>query len=425
MKWLNKLFSKEEEIPSTVAFDEIDVWLDLVSQSLFRDLNTNAAPLYKEIRKICERLEQNTAELQDAEPKEDIPEAITRIGLSNRDKLVKNLYSLTEKIAIPTQTDYKTVLSFYDVTASSIKFVLDKSSKTIYHIRSLFPNEVKEVITNLNRLKVLLNQLITPIKRKESQIMKLEEVPEIVRDIKNLKSDIEKEKENVRGQEEECSTLETRIRTEEERLEKIEEEPEWMRFKELETNLSSLQEELNALESDVNKLFSPLNKSLNLLKKQHETGRYTLTHEEIEAISLILSSPVQALYEDINGFLHTIKNIIEGEPSVLKDRKRDKTLNWIDHLLNTDLSAIKEKRELLQSRIEENNAKLSGMTIHKDKREIEQSIVSAKGQLTRSHDRIDRSKRRIVSLEEEHTDKGRVLLETLETITGKEIDVKF
>lgn len=428
MKWLDRIFGKEE-IPSTVSFDEIDTWLDMVSKSLFRGLSANADQLYGEIKDIRERLKQNISELQDAEPIEDIPASITKIGLPNRDKIVKQLYSLTEKMLIPTQTDYKTVLSFYSVTASNIAFAFgkSKSSKNIYYVRSLFPDEVKEVISDLNRLKALLNQLIAPIKGKESRIMDLERVPEIVRDIKNLKSGIEKEKEKVHDQEEECSALEKRIGMDGKRLSAIEEKEEWMRFKELEIELASSEEELNALESNVRELFSPINKALTLLKKQDDTGRHTLTltPEERRALSSILSSPIRALNEDISDFLLSIKNIIEGDDSILKERKRDKTLKWIDHLLNTELSSIKEKRDGLQSRIEETKGKLSNLTILKDRKEIERSTISAKEQLAQLQERIDRSERHIVSLQEKVTEKEKVLLDALEGITGKKIDVKF
>ncbi len=421
-KWLNKIFGKEE-IPSTVAFDGIDRWLESASKSLFHGLSKNADLLYEEIRDIRERLKQHTAELQDAEPDETMPVQIAKIGLSNRDKMVKHLYSLTEKMLIPTQTDYKTVLSFYEATTASINFVFDKSSRTIYYVRSLFPEEVKEVVADLNQLKTALDQLITPLKGKESQIMNLERIPEIVEDIKELKSRIEKEEEKVCGDEEECSGLEKRIEIEGKRLSAIEEQEEWMQFKELETELCSLEEELNTLESNAGKLFAPINKALSLLKKQDETGRYTLTPEERRAVSSILSSPIRALGEDINEFLLAIRNVIGGDASILKERKRDTTLKWIDHLLNSDLSLIKGKHDELQSRIEEVKGKLSTITILKDREEVERAIASDKGKLTRLREEIERRKRHLVSLKGELIEKERFLSEILEGIAGKPIDV--
>lgn len=424
MKWLNKIRGKDE-IPSTVSFDGVDTWLDMVSHSLFRSVSTKADQIYVEIRDIRERLKQNTSGLQDAEPAENMPDNITKIGLLYRDKMVKHLYSMTDKILIPSQTDYKTVLSFYRETISNLEFPFGKSAKNIYCVRSLFPDEINEVISDLKRLRTALNQLITPIKGKESHVMHLEQVPGIVQDIKNLRSEIEKGKENVFGQEEDCSALEKRIEREEKRLRMIEECEEWKHFKELKTELASLEKELNALDSDLSRMFFPVNKALYLLKKQDETGRHALTPEVRSAISSILTSPIRALGEDINESLLAIRDTIEGDPTILKDRKRDKALKWIDHLVNADLSFLKGERDRLQSRIEELKGMLSDLTILKDRTETERSIISAKGQLTQLQEGIARSRRHIVSLEEELAEKKRLLLEALEGIAGKKIDVQF
>ena len=436
MKWLDRILGKEE-IPSAVAFDEIDIWLEIASKSLFRGLSANAEQLYEEIRKTRERLKQNISELQDAEPIEDVPTPIAKIGLPSRDKMVKHLYSVTEKMLIPTQTDYKTVLSFYRVTTPSIiefafAFGKSKSSKNLYYVRSLFPDEIKEVLADLKRLNALLNQLIAPIKGKESRIMNLERVPEIVREIKNLKSGIEKEKEKVRGQEEECSALEKRILREEERLSAIEEREEWVRFKELETELAASEKELNALESAARELFSPINKALSLLKKQDETGRHTLAPEERRALASILSSPIRALGDEdgVRDFLLAMKKIIEEGDFILKERKRDETLKWIKHLLNANtentefsFASIKEKRAGLESRIEETKSTLSNLTVLKNRTEVERGIISDKGQLAQLQERTDRSKRHIISLQEKVAEKERVLLEALESVAGKKIEV--
>ena len=198
-----------------------------------------------------------------------------------------------------------------------------------------------------------------------------------------------------------------------------------MQFKELESGLFSLEKELNALESDVGKLFYPINKALHLLKKQDETGRHTLTPEERRAVSSILFSPIRALDEDIIKFLLSIRNVIEGDVSILKERKRDTALKWIDHLLNSELSLIKEKHDELQSRIEEVKGKISNMSILKEKEEVERSIISAKGQLARLQEEIERTKKHVGSLKEELREKEVFLSEVLEEIAGKKIDVEF
>jgi predicted nucleic acid-binding Zn-ribbon protein len=424
VKWLDRIRGKEE-LPTTVAFDDLDTWLALVSETLFRGLSINADRLYDEIRTLREHLKQDTATLQNAESTEEVPDRIAKIGMLNREKMVKHLDSVTEKIVVPTQTDYKTVLLFHRETTANLEFPFGKSQTNIYCVRSLFPTEIKGLIADLNRLRMLLDQLITPTQDKENQIKQLERVPELVRDIKELESGIEKERANIGTQEEACAALAREIETEEKRLRLLEEGEEWLQFKELETTLSSLGTELSELESNVHKLFTPLNKPLKLLKKQHETGRHTLTPEEQGAISSILSSPLRALGGDVKGLVCTIKAIIDEDPSVLKDRKRESALNWIDQLLNSDLTSIKENRAVLQAHMAEVNGKLSDLTIRNEKEELERALDSVQGQLTQLQDEIARSKKHIVSLEEELKKTKQRLVAALEELAGKSIEVTF
>lgn len=424
MKWLNRIFGGKE-IPSTIAFDEIDAWLDMASGALFRGLGANASRLYGEIEEIRDRLKQNTTELRDAKPAEHIPAPIAKSGLTTRNKMVKHLNSMIEKMSIPTQTDYKTVLSFHRTATSSMEFVLAMPRKNLYCVRSLFPNEVEKVISNLDRLKILLNQLVAPLMEKESQIVELDRVPEVVRNIKSLISTIDKEKDAVTIERRRIFALERRIEVERKRLRILEEWKEWIRFKELETKLSSSEKKLSMFESDIYKLFSPINKALKLLKKQDETGRHTLSHKDRRILSSMLSSPIRVLDEDLDDFLRTLQDIIEEEILPLKGRGREKAVRWINSLSNIEISSIKKRHNSLQSEIEEIKGRLSNITILKDRGEIERTIVSTEGQLTQLREGIERSKRHIDSLEENLAGKVRLLLEALEGVAGKKIDVKF
>ncbi len=424
VKWLDRIRGKEE-IPTSVAFDDLDTWLDIVSETLFRGLSTNADRLYDEIRTQREHLKQDIAQLQNAESTEEVPDRIVKIGMLNREKMVKHLYAVTEKIAVPTHTDYKTVLSFYTETTANLEFPFGKSETNIYCVRSLFPTEIKELIADLNRLRTLLNQLIAATQGKENQIQQLERVPEIVQDIKGLKSRIEKERADIGNQEGACTALEKEIGTDTKQLRLLEEGEAWKQFTALETDALSLETELRELESNVHKRFTSLNKPLKLLKKQHETGRHTLTPEEQGAISLVLSSPLRALGGDVKGLLRTIKAIIEENPSVLKDRKRESALNWIDQLLDADLASIREKRAVLQAHMAEVNGKLSDLTIRTEKEELERALDSAQGQLTQLQDEIARSKKHIVSLGEELEKTKQRLVAALEKLAGKSIEVTF
>lgn len=429
MKWLNRITGRSRavaEIPSIVAFHEMDTWLEKVSELLFRGLGTNTMALYEEIADKREELKQYISELRNAEPKADMPAQITKIGLLSRDKMVKLLYSLCDKIVIPSQTDYKTVLDFHNMAYHSIESVLAKIFKNIYYVRSLFPDEVREVETNLNQLRDILDRLIAPMKGKETKVIDLSRVHALIQRIREQMAEIESEKEKIRAEEEERAAIKHEIELSERKLQVIEEEAEWKRLKEYEAELTAIEEELNTLRQDINNLFTPLQKPLSLLKKQDRTGRINLSPTVRTVITSILSSPVQALNEDIEDYLRSIRAVIL-EMDALKERTRDRALKWIDHLLNTDtdLSGIRARYELLSSRAEEVRSKLSALEITKEKEGLEHAITAARGQLTRLDDLIAKRRRGIESQEKELVANEILLQKELEEITGKRIEVKF
>ena len=426
MKWLNRITGRAgAEIPSIVAFHEIDTWLEKVSESLF-GMGTNTMALYDEMADKREELRQNVSELRDAEPKADMPAQITKIGLLSRDKMVKLLYSLCDKIVIPAQTDCRTVLDFHKMASHSIESVLAKISKNIYYVRSLFPDEAREVEANLNQLRDILDRLVAPMKGKESKIMDLSRVHALIKAIREQMAEIESERERIRVEEEERSTIEHEIELSERRLRTMEEESEWKRLKEYEAELTAIEEELNTLRQDINNLFTPLQKPLSLLKKQDRSGRVSLPPTVRKAITAILSSPVQALNEDIEDYLRSIRAVII-EMDAIKERTRDRALKWIDHLLNsgTDMSGIRARYELLSSRAEELRRELSALEITKEKERLEHAITAAKGQLTRLDDLIAKRRRGIESQAKELAANEIMLQKELENITGKRIEVKF
>ena len=426
MKWLNRITGRAgAEIPSIVAFHEIDTWLEKVSESLF-GMGTNTMALYEEMADKREELRQNVSELRDAEPKADMPAQITKIGLLSRDKMVKLLYSLCDKIVIPAQTDYRTVLDFHKMASHSIESVLAKISKNIYYVRSLFPDEAREVEANLNQLRDILDRLVAPMKGKESKIMDLSRVHALINAIREQMAEIESEREKIRVEEEERSAIEHEIELSERRLRTMEEEAEWKRLKEYEAELTAIEGELNTLRQDINNLFTPLQKPLSLLKKQDRSGRVSLSPAVRKAITAILSSPVQALNEDIEDYLRSIRAVII-EMDAIKERTRDRALKWIDHLLNsgTDMSGIRARYELLSSRAEELRRELSALEITKEKERLEHAITAAKGQLTRLDDLIAKRRRGIESQAKELAANEIMLQEELENITGKRIEVKF
>ena len=92
MKWLKKIFSKEnavedrnEEAPVTLALSHVKDWLDERSQE--PELERNLRSLYDSIERVAKDLEGDLLALERAEPKEDASPRLLKAG-SDRKSVV-------------------------------------------------------------------------------------------------------------------------------------------------------------------------------------------------------------------------------------------------------------------------------------------------------------------------------------------------
>ena len=426
MKWLSRLRGKEEEeFPATLAFAELDAWLEQVSKSLFRGLSENAAHFYAEIAAVLERVKDRIVQLQTAESTEQVPDRIAKIGLLYRDRMAKHLASVAEKLVIPNQTDYQTVQSFYKEAISNLEFPFGKSERNVFCVRSLFPAEIKELIAELNQLRTTLNQLIAPLKGKEQLIQDWELVPVLVRALTELNAARAKEGESIHARAETVSMLRRESEEKANRLRVLEAGDDWKRYKALEADLAAVEAEYTEFETNVRKLFVPLTKPLELLQKQDETGRHSLSPETRRAVTALLASPLDSLGDDLPDYLRAIQRTILEDPLVLKDRKREQALSWLEKLLQTNLSALRETKQRLLTQRTAIKAELSDMPVLAEKVQLEGAHEGIQTQLRHLEEEIERSRNRLEILAAEQTLKEHELRAALGRITGKQIEVIF
>jgi hypothetical protein len=426
VKWLSRLRGKDgEEFPATLAFAELDAWLEQVSNSLFRELSENAAHCYAEIAAVLEQLKDRIVQLQTAESTEQVPDRIAKIGLLYRDRMAKHLAIVAEKLVIPSQMDYQTVQSFYKEAISNLEYPFGKSERNVFCVRSLFPAEIKELIAELNQLRTTLNQLIAPLKGKEQLIQDWELVPVLVRALKELQAGRAKEGESIHARAETVSMLRRESEGEANRLRVLEAGDDWKRYKALEADLGAVEAEYTEFEMNVRKLFVPLTKPLELLQKQDETGRHSLSPETRRAVTALLASPLDSLGDELPDYLRAIQRTIVEDPLVLKDRKREHALNWLEKLLQANFSALRETQQRLLTQRTAIRAKLSDMPVLAEKEQLEHARGTIQTQLRYLAEEIERSRNRLEILAAEQTLKQQELRAALGRITGKQIEVIF
>ncbi len=426
MKWLSRLRGKdEEEFPTTLTFAELDAWLEQVSGALFRELSENAAHSYAEIDAVRERLKDRIEQLQTAEPTEQVPDRIAKIGLLYREKMAKHLATIAEKLVIPTQTDYQTVLSFYKEATSNLEFPFGKSQRNIFCVRSLYPGEIKELIAELNQLRSALNQLIAPLKGKEQLIRDWELVPVLVRALTELQTARVKEEESIHDRAETASMLRRESEDKVNRLRMLEASDDWNRYKALEADLAAVEAEYADFETNVRKLFVPLTKPLELLQKQDDTGRHPLSPETKKAVTVLLASPLESLGDELPDWLRAIQQTIAADPLVLKDRKREQALNWLEKLLQADLAALKDTQQRLLTKRAAITAELSDVPVLVEKEQLEAARGTIQTQLRHLEEESERSRNRLEIMTAEQRLKQQELRAALGRITGKQIEIIF
>ena len=129
------------------------------------------------------------------------------------------------------------------------------------------------------------------------------------------------------------------------------------------------------------------------MKKQSESGRYTLSKKQKKLLDVCLENPISADVTDVNDFLIEMLPIVESGALGLKDKKRDKIVDQIDLIMDS-FAPKKERYDVLKSETHEIEHQISDLTISKTKTALE-------GQLTEKNKEIAQIDEDLVNLGEE------------------------
>lgn len=423
LKWFDKIFSREDKAEMPIPFSSIDAWLEEKTRAWF-DLRTQARGLHREIEETLDKLEKSVSELEEAEPEGRLPMRLVKAGCDNRDKLVKQLRALLGKTRIPDNTDYETILGFHRNTSQNIRSFLENTRKSQQYSKALFLGETKQVISGIRSLSSLLEKLVEPIREREEEIGALAQAKDKIKRIRDISARLENEKKIEDELKIRLFSREKALRDSENRLRELKEGEEWGRWKLEEEELQALKIELVRLEGDITSLFSPLNKALDRLRKQCDSGRYTLKPEFREVLNQLLIEPVRA--GEVGAFLEELKKLVEGDILKLTPGKQDKTLEQIDYLLKTNtFASSKKKHGEIQKKVMLLEDSLSRSMVKKDISRIEGEISSGGEEVSGIKKDIESSQKRIRDLEQELASTRISLEDSLSRVAGKKIALAY
>ncbi len=376
MKWLNKILGKQNQqkprTADTVAFRDLKGWVSERTGAELGGFFESAAQIFAEIEETKEELIHDIKSLKVADPPE-LPSRMLKVGFAARDSMIKQINVMIDRISTPAM-DYPDIMEFCRSIDIALDATIEKSAKSHYRAKYLFPKEVGAVFIDLRSIKILLAKLRDLLDREGAKIGRFDEITETIQRIDDINKDIVAGNSKIKKNGSKIDEIKREISDCTSKLEQLSQSKEWSSFVELEDRLNEREMESNNIGSNVTELFIPLNKALNRMKKQSESGRYTLSKKQKELLDVCLETPISAAVADVNDFLIEMLQIVESGALGLKDKKRDKIVDQIDQIMDS-FAPKKERYDTLKSETRKIEHRISDLTISKTKTTLERQLA--------------------------------------------------
>jgi cell division protein FtsL len=428
LKFIEKIFRKKEEAPArlTLRFNELPAWLEKEAKSTFADLEAHIGHKYTEISTTLEDLSEAKERLVDASFGEKIYKRLAKAGASNRDNLVKNLDIIIEKTAIPEYADPYEASQFHLDAKSVLKTCLENAVKSQQYVKALFPEEYKDIWSVLKRLDVLLDELVVPINEVKGELEAYDKLPGDIELILLMQQQIPVKQDNINELTGNYEKLKVEKGSIEASLEEIMASDEFIRAREIEEQVRFIKDEISGIDSNLANLFAPLSKALSRMEKQDGSGRHIISSDSRKVLKILKDEPVSALDIDLTGFLVEMKTRVGDGSLGLKQQKMNKTLEQIDRLVGTDvLLKLKNQREEYSSKLVGVWGELEGLTVYKDKTQIEDKISECRNMMDSTGQKLDDEIKELARLEKAVEELKSGLDSDLSDIFGKDIELEY
>ena len=355
MKWLKNIFRGKEAKGDTIILrlSEIEPWLmERRKNSSFED---NLQKIYSNIEEVAGELTIDLKTLSAAQPTEATPPKLLRAGLAARGEIVKQMESLSEKLIAPRQRDIESAASHHWTLVKGLERTVTTFGKAQRYVAALFPKIVESINSDLT---LVSRQLFELEKEIDKQRKELEEIWYTKKLVAGLIEDLpridELERRVIEYEEKLAVALATSSAREAE-LKLLAASDEGKRTIELKKSLEEKREELAQAKDEMVDLVAPLTKALSRIMKQGSSDRLNLQHGDV--FMQLSRSPSMVQDLDISGSLEELRSHLASLG--LKDRKKEKTLDQIDHLIREkSLQKAKSKRVALEDEIKDLEAHL-------------------------------------------------------------------
>ena len=394
MKWIDKILGNKESRQDTISLEKLPEWLDSKYRKISEKTSGEVSSIYPEIQKTLLKIKNSTAELENTKPEGRFHLKLVKIATSNRDNMAKQVKMLLENIIIPKDKDVKTIIAFYESGMHTLGVCLENMMKSYQYTKLVYFEESKNVITDVNSLGRLLNQLMEPINSKKLLLDAIYKSQELILFISNLTLDIDSMETSIKENDVKTVSLKKEIDEKQKCLNILLQGEPWKQYSSSKDHLVLLEADAENKSSEITGIISPLTKAINRLKQLSDSARLTLKPEDREALNLCLTCPIDVPPE----FFVTLQKIVESGDLNLP--KTDKLLPQIQLAASTLGEKRREYYTILQD-IEKKNSEISNLKVIREEKDLKETLSTLQDKLIMTEKELDTSRKQLEFLKQD------------------------
>ncbi|OPY49752.1 MAG: hypothetical protein A4E48_02118 [Methanosaeta sp. PtaU1.Bin060] len=348
MSWLKNLLRGKEDRGRTCSLrlSDIDAWLEERCQDPV--FEKSLQEIYRRIEEVSRDFINDTEALRAAAADEEAPPKLLRAGQAARGEIVKQLASLAERLEPPRQRDIEAASAHHWALVKGLERTVTIFGRAQRYVAALFPKEAERINSDLTRISRLLVDLEKEIGRRRSVTEEIWYIRELHAGIQRDLAQISALEASTKGAEGSLKGLRDSVSRRESELRRLASSDEGRRADDLSKRLDQMRQELNSVDDEMAGLIAPLTKALNRIAKQGATERLSLQRKDV--LERLCIAPSQVPKEDISSALIELRSHMAALG--LKDKKREKILEHLDHLIkNNALEALRSRSTDLQEEI--------------------------------------------------------------------------
>jgi len=416
LNWLKNIFggNRGKDEPSSLKLAEIDSWISEFERDF--EFAKRLDEIYSQIETSAKSLSDEVFDLAKADVIENTPPKLLRAGLAARGEVVKQLSSLSSKLAPPKKRDLDSAFQHHWTALKGLERTATTFARAQRFVAALFPKNIERINSELAGVSRILVDLEAEIGKKR----KTAEESWFSRELADRMSDelrkIDELKKKVNQDEIILGELKGQLSTHEDEAKRHSKSDVGKRAEELKRSLERAKLERAQAEEELAGLIAPLTKALARIMKQGSSDRIRLQNESV--FLQLLKSPKEVDDKDIAGSLQELRSHLATLG--LKDKKKEKTLDQIDLLIE---ERALEKARARQASLENEISSLDRQ-IKESSREgqrIKEEISQKKKSIKSIDAGLIQTRRDLDILEEKAAADEKELVERLSKIAGRQI----